>query len=361
MVLFENGEKTFESNIGIELRGLFSQTFPKKSYGIELWKDEAGEDTDSESLLGLRKDDDWILDGLWNEPLRLRDYTAHDLWLKMGRYPYSDQVEVTLGIKRRYCELFVNGSYRGVYYLGERVDRKQLDLKDYEDGLRGELYKGDGWRPGTLFTGVEPINNNSKFWNGYEFEYPDDVGELDWTNLYNLVNFVVTSDTDDFNEGIFNRVDIQNTADYYIFVNLTYAPDNIGRNMFTAKYDRDSPYFFVAWDMDGSFGNKYDGTRWSYTGNTIGNDFHKKLLESPEFKNELKFRWGSLRNEVVSVETLQGMFQESYQYLNSNGVYQREALDETLPFDSYSETEIDFINSWIAERVTQLDTYFESL
>ncbi len=70
--LWEKGEKTFESIIGIEIRGGFSQTFPKKSYSVELWEDEAGEESYSESLLGLCEDDDWILDGLWNEPLHLR-------------------------------------------------------------------------------------------------------------------------------------------------------------------------------------------------------------------------------------------------------------------------------------------------
>ena len=236
--LLNEGILQFESRAGIELRGLASLEFPKKSYNVELWKDDVGEDKDSESLLGLRKDDDWILDGLWNEPLRIRDYTAWEIWLQFGRYPYKDKKKVTLGIKREYVELFIDNSYRGAYYLGEKVDRKQLDLVKFDGELQGELYKGHSWDGGTLFTGLKSIEPNSIFWNGYEAEYPDDRNELNYQQLYDLVNFTV-EETDGFFEAeISNKVYIENMVDYFIFINLFFAADNMGRNMYTAKYKK---------------------------------------------------------------------------------------------------------------------------
>ena len=41
-----------------------SKQYPKKSYSVELWTDEEGVQKDKQSLLGMREDDDWILDGL---------------------------------------------------------------------------------------------------------------------------------------------------------------------------------------------------------------------------------------------------------------------------------------------------------
>jgi len=361
LLLLENGEAVFESNVGVEIRGGFSQTFPKKSYSVELWKDEIGDDTDSEELLGMRKDDDWILDGLWNEPLRLRDYVSHDLWLELGRYPYkSEEPDVTFGIKREFCEVFINQKYRGLYYLGEKIDRKQLALKKYEDQPHGELYKGDIWGDGVLFEGLEDFSNDQVLWSGYEAEYPDEIGELDWTNLHRLVDFVVNNDQTTFDATISEQVSFENMADYFIFMNVIYAADNRGKNIFTGRYDNDKPYFFLAWDMDGSFGNDWQGERTDVTTAILSNGLYDKLLENPEFKAEVIARWADMRNQTLQVGELQKRFSDLFSKMKDNGVYERETFDAELP-RNYSDEEINFIKSWIDRRITFLDDYFDNL
>ncbi|MDB4766774.1 CotH kinase family protein, partial [bacterium] len=66
--------------IAIEWRGRTSQTFPKKSYGFEIRESVDSQSDVKRSLLGMRSDDDWILDSLWNEPVNIRDFTAHQIW-----------------------------------------------------------------------------------------------------------------------------------------------------------------------------------------------------------------------------------------------------------------------------------------
>ena len=350
----------FESNMGVEIRGGSTKYAPKKSYSLELWKDVAGDDKDSEALLGMRKDDDWVLDGLWNEPLRLRDFVSHGLWLKIGRYPYSAQENIVPGIQRVFCELFVNGLYKGVYYLGEKVDRKQLALKKFDGQLQGELYKGYAWANGVTFDGVDDFFNEEDTWSGYEAKFPDTPGELDWTNLHALVDFVVTSDPSSFNATIFEKVDLHNLVDYYIFVNTIYASDNTGKNVYTARYAPDSPYFFVPWDMDGSFGTDWTGERTDITDALLTNGLYDRLLSNQEFIAELKARWQQLRSNTLQTGALQEMFNENYAHLKGNGVYEREAIDPDLP-QNYSEGEIGFINSWIDRRMAFLDSHFDSL
>jgi len=359
--ILNEGEIEFSSFMGIELRGGLSQTFPKKSYSVELWEDSVGEDDIKERLLSMRNDDDWILDGLWNEPLRIRDYTSHDLWLKMARYNYKDEEpETTLGINRKYCEVFLNGAYRGIYYLGEKVDRKQLNLKDYEGGIRGELYKGDYWADGVLFEGVEEFSNVSEIWSGYEAKYPDDIGEIDWANLHDLVAFVVNSDETTFNGEVGSRFDIQNVVDYFLFMNITYATDNMGKNLYTAKYNEQTPYFFVAWDMDGTFGNNSDGERLSSTDGILSNGLYNRLVQNPMFVSELKERWNSLKLGTLSETNLNAMFVDNYTFLKNNGAYERERLDENLPFN-YTDSEITYITNWNSSRRVFLDTYINGL
>lgn len=362
--LVENGEVILESDLGIEIRGGLSQTFPKKSYSIELWADPEESDTVDAPLLGMRDDDDWILDALWNEPIHLRDYVSHELWLRMGRYPYSQEENITLGIKREFCELFIDNEYRGVYYLSEKIDRKQLQLKKYDDEtqqVRGELFKGSQWDDPLLFRGLTPFSNSSLVWGGYEAKYPDDMGELDWTNLHAFTDFVVNNDQATFDATIAERLDIDNMVDYFIFMNVTFAHDNWGKNVYTARYDENSPYFFVPWDLDATFGNTWTGERINITNEIlINNGLYEKMLLNPEFISALKSRWNDLRGGVLATNEIQGLFDDSYRILQGNRVYDREALVEGFPFN-YSDQEIDFIKTWISQRTAYLDGYFANL
>ncbi len=359
LYLLEKGKTFSFYQIGIELRGGVSKTYPKKSYSVELWADQSGTEKEKVSLLGMREDDDWILDGLWNEPLRIRDYTAHSLWLEMGRVQNKNPKTKT-GIDRKYCELFLNGKYTGVYYLGEKIDRKQLDLTKNNLQLEGELYKGYTWADGVTYDGVEGFDNNDLTWSGYEAKYPKDVGEVDWSNLHDLVNFIVNSSQQDFENEIFDRMDIDNVIDYFIFLNIMYGWDNTGKNVYTGRINSVSKYFFIPWDMDGTFGNNWKGERIDNEKGILSNGLYKRLLEFPVFKNELKLRWNELSASQIQSTFISNSFQKNYNLLEENGVYAREAMVPGIAFN-YSTSEIDFIISWIDRRVAYLDAYFNNL
>lgn len=352
--VLENGKAPLTSFIGIELRGGFSQSYPKKSYSLELWGNENGNIKKKVSLLGMRADDDWILDGLWNEPNRIRDYTAHGLWLDMGRVK-NTQAEAQTGIDRKYCETFVNGIYKGVYYLGEKIDRKQLDLDDKE----GELYKGITWANGTTYLATDTYDNSFHEWSGYEAKYPDLIGFTNWGHLHAHVDFVVNSSSADFNRLISSKMDMDNVIDYYLFLNLIYASDNSGKNIYTCKLDRSSGYFFLPWDMDGSFGNNWEGNRSDIIDQMLSNGLYDRLLQSPDFKVQTKARWNALRTAVLNTTYLKQIFRNNNDYLERNGIFDREVLVIELS-QNYSPTEIDYIESWIDRRVSFLDNYYNS-
>ncbi len=290
--IFEPGKPLVEYLMGIEVRGGFSQTFPKQSFSVELWEDAQGDEKVSESVLGLRIDDDWILDGLWNEPVRVRDVISHALWLEIVRHPYGQaEPKSKLGIDTVFSELFLNGHYRGIYFLSEKIDRKQLGLKRLEGSmLKGELYKGTSWGDGVTFDGLENFSNSRDKWSGYEAKYPDEIGELDWTNLHRFVDFTIRSNRNTFNESILEKVDLENMVDYFIFLNIVYATDNRGKNIYTARYDSNSPYFFVPWDLDGTFGNDWRGERTNVSDRILSNGLYSRLLENDAFKTELSRR-----------------------------------------------------------------------
>ncbi len=75
---------------GIEYRGGASQSYPKKSYDIELWQDTNGDTNNRVPLLNMR-DDDWVLLAMYNEPLRLRNIVNQNLWQSIHAPYYITQ------------------------------------------------------------------------------------------------------------------------------------------------------------------------------------------------------------------------------------------------------------------------------
>jgi hypothetical protein len=355
--MMETNQNYIESNIGVQYRGAWSQTLPKKSMEIEFWADTSGIQTLDYALLGMVNDDDWNLQAMYNEPLRIRSKTNNDLWRLINSLHYQNhEPEAINGVRMKYVELFINNEYRGLYCLGEKTNRKQLKLKKYNGTINGELYKGVSWGAST-FTAFPPYNNNALLWSGFEYKHPDE--EIQWSNLHNLVGFVINASSQDFFDGYKSRFDLNNLVDYYIFLNLLRATDNTGKNIFIAKYTSNSKYFFVPWDLDGSFGTIWNGTKDSTTDDLLSNGFYNRLVNecSPDgFKIKLKNKWLALRSTVINQDSLMSLFILNHNYLEANGVYERESMAWTGY--TYDNTDLVYMSSWIANRLAYLDDKF---
>lgn len=348
--------ETIESLIGVEYRGAISQYYPKKSMEIEFWADENGDETEEHSLFGLRESDGWNLQAMYNEPMRINSKTSNDLWTSFHTIYYIDQEpEAKNGIAMKYAELFLNDQYFGVYGVGEKVNRSSLKLKKNQgDEIRGELYKGDSWAGGTNFNELIPFDNDEELWNGYEYKYPKDIRE--WENLYDLLDFIINSGDNSFNSQYASKLEINNMVDYFIFLNLLRATDNTGKNLHIARYDNDEPYYFVPWDLDGTFGTIWDGSMENVTDDILSNGLYDRLWVEPVFRTTLKNRWNALRTDQLTNESIHDLLAGSYEYLKRNAVYQREemAWDEY----EYDETYWTYMNTWLDQRLAFLDIEF---
>ncbi|MCT4591418.1 MAG: CotH kinase family protein [Carboxylicivirga sp.] len=355
----ESNGKIVESSIGIEYRGGWTQSLPKKSYRLEFWNDNQGDETKSISLLGMRDDDDWNLQALYNEPLRLRSKVNFELWRKINELSYKDEEPKAInGIHQVYVELFFNEQYRGIYALSERVDRKQLKLKKIKKGtIRGELYKGISWGAST-YTSLPAYDNNNNHWSGFEIKHPDDL--IDWGNIYEFVDFVINEDHETFLHDYKNKFDIDNAVDYYIFLNTLRATDNTGKNLYVAKYSDGEPYFYVPWDLDGTYGIIWNGTKQNITNDILSNGFYNRLIEDESFTTKLSNRWKTLREEIITVESIMKDFDSHFDYLNTNGVYEREKI--AYPDCKFLDLDnLQYTSTWLTERLNYLDGVFKKL
>lgn len=345
--------------MGIEVRGGSSQGRPKKSYELSFWADTVGQTSQDVQLLGMRTDNKWNLQALYNEPLRLRSKVSNELWLDIHQLYYKDkEPDAKDGISMVYTEVFINGQYKGVYTLSERVDRKQLKLKKYNKGITGELYKGVDWDGPVLYTGIRPFDNTSTRWGGFEYKHPEE--QTDWLNLYQFVDFVVSSDEQTFNRDYAKWFEVSNAVDYYLFLNLLKGYDNVGKNLYVAKYKQGEPYYFVPWDLDGVFGTDWLGQNVVGPNDMLGNGFYKRLMQDRSatgFSAKAAQRWKYLRTTVLTESSLLERFRRNHQYLLDNNVYEREAVawnDYT-----YQETQLTKLVTWIGSRLAYLDGYFD--
>ncbi len=305
----------------------------------------------------MRSDDDWLLDGMWNEPLSIRDKSAMELWLDFGRVHYADvEEDVVLGAAREYCELFINGSYQGVYYIGERLDRKQLKLETYTDSFNGgELYKAKGWDEAVIAFSSPEFDNNNSNWGGYEIKYPEEVGTYDWGKLKGFIEFFRGSPPSDFDETYAEKIDVDNIVDYFIFINLLNAYDNTGNNIYIARRNQASPHYFVSWDYDATLGLDISGGEFTGSDDFLNHVVTRRLLGSATFRTELKARWEQLRSGILESGNIKSYYRSNYAKLLRNGVYEREEIISRLEKASPDSTSIRYLERVLDERLQYLD------
>ncbi|MFZ0281784.1 MAG: CotH kinase family protein, partial [Bacteroidales bacterium] len=93
----------YNGRMEIEIRGSSSQERPKKQYAFTTL--EADNITEKNvSLLGMPKENDWILNGMIFDPALIRDYLSYNLSRQIGQY----------ASRTVFCEVVINGAYKGL-------------------------------------------------------------------------------------------------------------------------------------------------------------------------------------------------------------------------------------------------------
>ena len=346
-----------EMHAGFKIRGTSSQQYDKKSYRVELWADATGSTMMDTTFLGLRSDDDWNLEALWAQPLRLRDKVANELWMEMHQLYYQElEPDARSGVRMEYADVFVNGSYVGIYALSERMDRKQLELKKFNGENRGLLYKGNGSGAPT-FESLPAYDNTLGTWDNYEWVYPNEAeASYDWSHLYSFTNFVMNASDNVFYAQYSAQFDKGNAIDYYLFINVLQAMDNMGRNLFLARYKKTGPYFYLPWDLDAVWGLDTDGKPTNNANGLMSNGFYDRLIHDCTdngFVASAQTRYNALRNTVLTKEHIMQLVQNQYNALLENGAYDRE--HEAWPDFTLDESQLTYMSNWLEARFNYLD------
>ena len=329
MQLTDEAGKVVELKAKFRTRGATArQYFMKPSFNMKLRTDDYSTSQDS-MLLGMRSMSKWILDAMAIDRICMRNRVAMDIWNEYSPLPYQTDFNSRSGTIGRFVEMYINNQYKGIYCLSDRINRKLLNLKKYDETnklVRGVLYK----------SGTEDIANQ----NERNFTADWKAGTISWHNAWELKEpedfeckeawqpLIDLYDNQTSYSAIKKYFFIDNLVDYQLHIMALAIADNWGnknhflsiRNIQKNIDDADSTEaarrkaIISPWDLDTSLGGQYNGS--AYDGNGYSDWKPADVVKNggcypfsicqgqKEYKNKLKARWAQLRTSTYSKESV---------------------------------------------------------
>ena len=333
------------------------------------------------SLLGMREDNNWILDAGQIDLFRLRNRIATEIWNDFATKPYyaSKEPKAKSGVTGKVVEVILNNEYRGIYSLTEAMDRKELKLKKYDDKnqeFHGHLWKVSSWDKAQFWEIDKDYDNTQETWHAFETKYPDieDVNPTDYSPLYEAIDFVVNSNDETFKKEVGDYFDIPVLIDYQLFQETLKPVDNNGKNMYWGIYDvaESQKLTLAIWDLDASVGQDWHCSTPLHPDYVLPNTdlgvkdgfnlYHRlSSLNVDNYNEKVTSRYQELRKTYFSEDNLISRYQGYYDMLVKSGAASREECKWSKDSDigGYPlnfKSEIEYIKNWIINRLNYLDT-----
>ena len=294
----------YNGRIAIELRGSTSQSLPKKPYGFTTLKAD-NISNNNVSLLGMPAENDWILHNLAYDPTFIRDALSYELARETGMYASRTQ----------FCEVVVNGDYKGLYLLMEKIkpDQERVNIQKMtaSDNVLpnlsgGYITKADKTTGGDpvawTMVGAMPVPVTFI----HDYPNPEDITREQHRYIYeHFLALEQTTAARNANPsgGYPAWIDVPSFIDYML-INELIA--NVDAYQFSTFFHKDRGGKLRAgpvWDCNLTFGN--DLFTWGFNrgwanvwqfdnGDNTGPFFWKNLFQSAPFQCRFAQRWKAL-------------------------------------------------------------------
>jgi subtilisin-like proprotein convertase family protein len=370
----------------IRYRGQSSMGFPKKGYALDT-ETINGENFEV-PLLGMPLNHKWVLYASYNDKTLLRNVLSYQLFSDMVNY----------SVKTRFVELVLNGNYRGVYVLIEKIKRgkdhvpvSKLTVEDLAgDNLTGgyiisidaKSSKRDGWN-----SDFPSNTNNDPVYFQYEYPKPKNIHQnhKDYikSHFQEFENVLMGPNWKDPINGYRKYIDLRSFLDNFIINELSRDTDSYRKSTFLYK-DKDSKGGKIingpVWDFDlawynANFGGGDQIAGWQYHFGWVwqapapGEEtlpapfWWKRFLEDPDFVNELNCRYQNLRLDQLSNDYLYRVIDQTaesiilarernFQYWPVMGKW---VYSNIIPVASTYQEEVQRIKDWINNRLIWMD------
>jgi len=367
-------KNNYDGKIAIEWRGSSSQGFPKKGYGFET-KSATLLDIDV-SLLGMPEENDWVLYAPYTDKTMIRDVLTYTLDASLGHW----------SPRCRYVELFLNGSYEGVYVLMEKIKRnknrvdiaKLLTTDNSGENLTGGYIVKIDKTTGGGGEGWQSDFNNAVGRTFYQYDYPkakeitsaqrsyiqDYIRKMEYS--LNSENFTFAGNYHEFlNDSSF--------IDFMIMNELAKNVDGYRLSSYLYKGKNQRVNCGPIWDFNLTYGNADYYSGWltygfQYNANLYTDYWQNpfwwnKLMIDPDYVKKLKRRWSSLRKNELSnqrvtfvIDSLTTLISEARvrNYQRWTGVIGFKIWPNYYVGTSYND-EVNWMKNWVSNRMTWLD------
>ena len=351
LTVFDNGEdaafRLTTSDGYIRYRGGMSKAFPKKSFKLTLKTESVGGSTrkNKVSLLGMRQDEDWILNSLYNDYEKVRNAFNHNLWTESCGT--DNEFNIQTGIEYKYVEVFVNGEYWGLYTLGYLPDEKTLSSRSMteDEGLyKKRIYRVSGYR-----------SDDYAFDQLYDYYTNFEEARGDAETLKSLV-------------------DVDNCIDFNLFTTMTQGIDNIEHNYYLLLRNIEGRQvgIMVPWDLDLTWGYEWtygDPNHTSYY--SITEDTNLLFTEDPVYEllaendedtyNRMFEKYRELRAGGWSDKRLGELIDGYEEDIFGSGAYYRDK--ERWPEGNYADgiSSLDTFREFVSKRMSVMDSFMDRL
>ncbi len=301
----QNNDEFLEYNgrISIEVRGSTSQMLDKKGYGLTTLEDD-DVSNNNVSLFGMPSENDWILNGLAYDSSLIRDYLSYNLSAMLGNY----------APRTKYCELVINGDYRGLYVFTEKIkaDSGRVNvLKMTPQDNSGELLTGGFITKSDKTTGGDPQAWVMASYNGttefvHDLPKPEDITTQQHTFIRSQFIYLASDanlNNSQITDGYPATIDIPTFVDFMIINELASNADAYQISTYFHKDRNGKLRAGPVWDHNLTYGNDlfmfgldrshFDVWQFDNDDNT-GPKFWKDLYDDPAFRCLLARRFAEL-------------------------------------------------------------------
>ena len=297
----------YNGRIGIERRGSSSQQFQKKPYGLTTLQDD-NVSNNNVSILGMPKENDWILNSLAYDETGMRDVIAYELSERIGQY----------APRRVYCEVMINGDYKGLYVFMEKikVDKHRVNIEKMGDTCNAYPEVTGGYIIKADKTNGDPVawtmqDYGSGWWHPstdfiHHYPKPEDITNAQHNYIHGVFldleskahSYDISTD-----QGIPSIIDIPSFVDFMMIAEFSSNVDVYSFSTFFHKDRNGKLRAGPVWDYNLAFGydafgnrSRYDVWQFNNSDNN-GPRFWKDLFDTDMFRCYMAKRWNELTAE----------------------------------------------------------------
>lgn len=298
------------------VRGHSSRGFDKESYALRFTEAdrETGVDLD---VLGMGACDNWALNGPFLDKSLIRNYLA--LTLASEFMPYVPEV--------RFCEVFVDDAYQGVYLLMETVkygpERVDIEKSDPKLAQTSYIVKRD-WTSERTEQPFEDFLDAA--WlsaptSSMEIVYPGPSAitprQREWiaSDINAIEKSLYSYDYDTFSHGYWRALDVDSFVDYLIINELAANRDAGRYSTYMYKDVRGRLCMGPVWDFNNAFDNYLEQDLSEAGFMMVQSPLYAMLFRDERFVERYIDRWRALRSGALSDEHIEAVIEGAVAYL----------------------------------------------